>query len=791
MKISETWLREWVNPKSDIDAVCEAFTMAGLEIEDVAPVAPEFNKLFVGEVLSTSKHPEADKLTLCKVSVGKKTSLDIVCGASNVREGLKVAVAVVGATLPGGMKIKPVKLRGEPSEGMLCSASEIGVAESSDGIMELPEDAPVGESLREYMQLDDRVIDISITPNRGDCLSARGLARDLGAATKSRVTPVNIIETVKKIRDTLAVTVKDVEGCPHYIGRIIKGVNLKAITPVWMVERLRRSGIRCVHPIVDITNYVMLELGQPMHAFDLDKINEGIWVRQSKKGEVIELLDGSKQTLDNKTLVIADKKHPVAIAGVMGGNNSSVSLETTNIFLESAFFAPQAVARQRQYYNLNSDSAYRFERGVDPAIQREAIERATALIQDIAGGDAGPITTVKNVKSMPKNRDIKVTDQCIKDVLGISVPAVDVKRILTALGFECKRQADKWVVLPPSWRFDIKLPEDVIEEIARLYGYDKIPMQPMSGILQPVHAAKEDSAYQEIRNTLSDLGFHEIISYSFINKNLHEMLSDDEAYELLNPITAEMGVMRTSLWAGLINTLLYNKNHQQHRVKLFEVGACFERSKGRIQHIPRVGGLISGDDVPEQWGKQPRPVDFYDLKGSVDGLLAALAPGLKFDYELGEHKALHPGQTAEMYLGKTQVGLIGALHPSVAQALDLKEKAYLFELDLRKIGDFAQSGYKEVTKFPEIRRDLAILLDQAVPSVVIQDTIRDVAGDWLNGCFIFDVYQGKGISPGKKSIALAMVLQHPERTLVDGEVVELTDRVVRELREKLGAELRS
>lgn len=791
MKISESWLREWVNPRLDTQAVCEAFTMAGLEIEGITPVAPDFKKVVVGEVLETKSHPEADKLTLCKVAIGKKVQLDIVCGASNVRAGLKVAVAVVGAELPDGMKIKPVKLRGEPSEGMLCSAVELGLAENSEGILELSADAPLGEDLRNYLGLDDKIIEVSITPNRGDCLSVRGLARELGAATTAKVTPINIIETVKKTRDTLSVTVKDTDGCPHYVGRVVRNVNLEAKTPVWMIERLRRSGIRSIHPVVDVTNYVMLELGQPMHAFDLDKIDQGIWVRLAKKGEEIVLLDGSKQTLDGRTLVIADKKNPLAIAGVMGGIDSSVTLLTKDIFLESAFFAPQTIARQRQYYNLNSDSAYRFERGVDPVIQRQAIERATALIQEIAGGEAGPITEARHVKSMPKNRDIKVTDENIKNVLGISIPAVDVKRILTSLGFDCRRQADKWVVLPPAWRFDMSLPEDVIEEIARQYGYDKIPMEPMSGVLQPAHIAKEESGYAHIRNTLSNLGFHEIISYSFINKDLHAELFDDKPLELLNPITVDMSVMRTSLWPGLLSTLLYNKSRQQHRVKLFEVGACFAGTMSKLKHIPRVAGLVAGENVPEQWGVKPQQVDFYDLKGSVDSLLASLSPGVAFSYRQAEHKSLHPGQTAEIYLDNRKVGIIGALHPLVAQALDVKDKAYLFELDLAEITDFAPPACREVTKFPEIRRDLAILLDQTIPSVVIQDTIRGVAGDWLNECFIFDVYQGKGISPGKKSIALAMVLQHPSRTLVDSEVVELTDRVVHELRDKLGAELRS
>jgi phenylalanyl-tRNA synthetase beta chain len=792
MKISEAWLREWVNPHLDRDALCTALTMAGLEVEEAAAVAPAFTGVMVGEVLRIEKHPEADRLNLCEVSVGGAKPLNIVCGADNVAVGVRVPVAMIGAVLPNDLTIKPAKIRGIDSEGMLCSARELGLPEEYDGLLLLSKDAPIGKDFRDYWSLNDFTIDVSITPNRGDCLSVRGLAREVGAITNNPMVPVKIIEAVKKSRDVLPVHVTDPAACPHYVGRVIRHLKPDAVTPIWMKERLRRSNIRSIHPVVDIMNYVMIELGQPMHAFDLHKIREGIDVRFSVRGEKVALLDGSTQELDDKTLVIADKLSALAIAGVMGGVESSVTATTQDVFLESAYFAPAVVARQRQHYHLNSDSAYRYERGVDTGIQRQAIERATALILEMAGGEAGPIVETSTPEALPKKREIRVSDQKIVQILGVAVPSVDVKRILTALGFVCKRESDKWIVLPPTWRFDITLPEDVIEEIARLYGYDKIPMQPMAGMLRPAQPASENNAYADFRQAFSANGFHEIISYSFIDRKTHALLDPDEPYrELLNPITDEMSVMRTNLWAGLINTFNYNKSRQQHRVKLFELGACFQIRDGKLQQVPKLGGLLAGPMHPDQWGMATREADFFDLKGALDTVMTTVFPGLTLGYEAGEHSALHPGQTAAILLDKQKIGIIGALHPGVLQAMGIKGRAYVFELELSGHAKPERKPYQEVSRFPEIRRDLAILVDQTIPAQAIQDTIKVSAGDWLKECFIFDVYQGQGVAPGLKSVALAMVLQHPVRTLVDEEVVALTDRVVQALKGQLGAELRS
>lgn len=792
MKISETWLREWVNPGLDRQALCNALTMAGLEVEDAAPVAPAFSGVVIGKVVRVDKHPDAERLHLCKVSIGKSPELSIVCGAENVREGMLVPVAQIGALLPNDVSIKPAKIRGVESEGMLCSARELGMSEDGGGLMALPADAPLGKDLREYLLLDDCVMDVSITPNRGDCLSVRGLAREVGAITSSQVVPVKIIDALKKNRDVIPLTVTNPAGCPHYVGRVIRHVKLDVETPVWLKERLRRGGIRSINPVVDVTNYVMLELGQPMHAFDLNQIDGGIDVRLSRKGETIALLDGTSKELDDQTLVIADKKQALAIAGVMGGLDSGVTLLTQDIFLESAYFTPAVIARQRQFYNLNSDSAYRFERGVDPGIQKLALERATSLITEIAGGEPGLLVESSNHELLPKKREIRLFDNDVTQLLGIPVSAVDVKRILTALGFVCKRETDKWLLMPPAWRFDINLQEDVIEEIARLNGLDKIPMVPLTGVLQSEHVAEEADSYQKLRILLLGLGFHETISYSFIDKKLQALLDPAADYrEVINPITAEMSVMRTNLWGGLLNTLMYNTSRQQERVKIFEIGTCFLAETGKLSQPERLGGLLSGPAAQEQWGEKTRNADFFDLKGCVDSLLGGICSGQNISYKVDTHPALHPGQTAAIYLNDQKIGIIGALHPSILQALDLKNRVFVFEIDLSVLPEMPPMTYQEISRFPEIRRDLAILVDQTIPALVIQDTIKVVAGDWLKECFIFDVYQGKGVDPGKKSIALALILQHPARTLIDEEVVELTDRVVQALKEQLGAELRS
>ena len=632
----------------------------------------------------------------------------------------------------------------------------------------------------------DHVIDVSITPNRGDCMSVKGLAREIAALTKTILKNITFSDVKPTSKDIFPVTIEEKSACPRYVGRVIRNLKADAITPTWITERLRQCGTRSINPVVDVTNYVMYELGQPMHAFDLKTLQEKIIVRNSKAGEKIALLDGTEKELDDKTLIIADRANPLAIAGVMGGLGSSVTSLTTDIFLESAYFALETVAHQRQYYNLSSDSASRFERGVDPTIQRQAIERATQLIVEIAGGEAGPVIEEISDAQLPQPVKITLPNAKIKRVLGIEIPANDIKDIFTRLSFEFALQNNQWIVTIPSYRFDMTIPEDLIEEIARLYGYDRIPTHSLVSTLSP-HSDHEEQDLSILRSALRDQSYHEIISYSFIDKPLQQLFDPQTIpTELVNPMTANMSVMRTNLWPGLINTFLYNKSRQQQRIRLFEIGTCFNVVNGKLVQEQRVAGLIAGTAHPEQWGTPSREVDFFDLKGDIANIA-------KLAYQADTHPALHPGQTAALYHQDHKIGVLGALHPSVMQALDLPQasRVYVFELSLNQLPKAGLARFEEVSKFPEIRRDLAIMVKQTVPAKEIQDTIRKVAGDWLKDVFIFDVYQGKGISPGLKSMALGLILQHQTRTLVDDEVAQLVDRVLIELKGQLGAELRS
>lgn len=788
MKCSESWLREWVNPSINREQLCNALTMAGLEVESIDPVAQEFTNVVVGEVLVVEKHPEADRLHLCKINVGDGT-LQIVCGADNVRPGIKIPVAKINSVLPNQKVITETKFRGALSQGMLCSASDLGLAEQSQGLLELPDDAPLGHDLKTYLMLDDFVIDISLTPNRGDCLSVRGIAREISALTQSPLEVLKISEIKPASNVEFKVNIEAKTECPRYVGRVIQQIKTNITSPIWLKERLRRSGIRSIHPVVDVTNYVMLELGQPMHAFDIDCIEKEIQVRQSKAGEIISLLDDSEVELDSQTLVIADAKHPLAIAGVMGGVNSSVTSATQNIFLESAFFIPEVVAKQRQRYNLNSDSAHRFERGVDPTIQREALERATQLILELAGGIPGPVVEIAQSNLLPQKKVVLKSEK-IKKILGIEISDTEVEAIFDALKFSFKHEKIQWEVSIPAYRFDINIPEDLIEEIARLYGYDKIPTHTLEGALRVTRAEEGAKDLSPLRHILKSLGYHEVITYSFVDPKLQQLLAPEhKACELVNPITAEMTVMRTNLWSGLINTLLYNKSRQQHRVRLFEIGACFVQHNEHLQQQMRIGGLVTGSAYAEQWGIASREVDFYDIKGDIEHIFQALVD-TQLDFKTEQLTCSHPGQTAGIYIRDQKIGVIGALHPSVLQALDITNKVFLFEFDQKSLENAGLHNIIEISKFPEIRRDIALLVNQAIPAGDIQDTIKEIAGDWLKDVFIFDVYQGKGISPDLKSIALGLIWQHPTRTLVDDEVTGLMERVITTLKGKLGAELR-
>jgi phenylalanyl-tRNA synthetase beta chain len=792
MKVSELWLREWVNPAKPIEEVCSMLTFAGLEVEEIAAVSEQFTNIVVGKILSIEKHPEADRLNVCTVDVGESAPLTIVCGAKNVKVGMKAPTALVGAILPNKKEITQSELRGVASYGMLCSITELGLAEQSEGLMQLPHDAPVGSLIWDYLKLNDNVIDVSITPNRGDCLSIQGLAKEISAVTQSNLHTPNLIEIKASIQDTFPVDCLATQDCPRYVGRIIKGVQADATTPMWMQERLRRAGIRCISPVVDVMNYVMLELGQPMHAFDLQTLAAGVTVRLAHANEELKLLDGQTVNLTPETLIIADKNKPLAIAGVMGGFDSAVTLLTQDVFLESAYFNPKAIARVTRSYGLGSDSSYRFERGIDPALQRVAIERATELLLEIAGGEPGPITEVIHAEYLPQSAKITLRKLRMEKLLGLSIPGVEVENIFSRLGFSTEKTEQGWVVTVPPRRSDITLEVDLIEELIRLYGYDKLPESEARSLMQ-LHARPETKVYlSTLRTIFRDLGFNEVVTYSFVDKKLQTLLNPEAtAKALINPITADMDVMRTNLWPGLINTLLYNQNRQQSRVRLFEIGLRFILKDNKLEQQRVISGLISGAALPEQWSASKRDADFFDLKGDLQNVFKSTFMSDQFIFKAHQHPALHPGQTAEIYCDDKVIGVMGALHPSIAQNLSITDKVFMFELVLDHLETARLPRSQEISKFPEIRRDLAILVNDTIPAQRIQDTIKQVAGALLRDVNVFDVYQGKGIGVDQKSIALALILQHATRTLRDEEVADVVDRVIVALKDQFAAVLRS
>lgn len=792
MQFSEQWLREWVNPSADSQELVDRLTMAGLEVDSVNPVAGEFSNVLVAEVISTKPHPEADKLSLCEVSVGGEGLLQIVCGAPNVREGLKIPCAVVGAVLPGNFKIKKAKLRGQESFGMLCSEEELGLADSADGLMELPDDAPVGQNIRDYLQLDDSIIDVDLTPNRGDCLSMAGLAREVGVLTSAAVTEPEIDPLSATHQETFPVKVVDPSVCPRYVGRIIKNIDNKAITPLWMVENLRRGGIRSIDPVVDVTNYVLLELGQPMHAFSLDALSESIYVRLSERGEQLTLIDGQEIKLDDGTPLIADANGPLAMAGVMGGASSSVSSDTKDIFLESAYFNPVVIAGKARKYGLHTDSSHRFERGVDYQLQRKALERASRLLLDIVGGEPGPLVEVLNENELPSTDFITLRSARIARVLGFHIEIEEIEGILGRLGLSFDSESEGvWRVQTLSYRFDLNIEADLIEELGRVHGYPRIPTRMPQAILNPVLRLESDLSASRIKRNLVEQGYQEAITYSFVDPDLQSLFQDSaNALRLLNPISSDLSEMRTSLWPGLIKALQYNYNRQHDRIRLFEVGTCFMPEQGGISEQQKVSGVILGSKQDESWTGDTNPVDFFDVKGDVENLLGLVSTQAVFQFSNTDHPALHPGQCAKITKNDTYVGVLGALHPKLCKSLQLDGPIYLFELQLSEVSEGVVPYYTEISRFPGVRRDIALLLDESLPSGKVISAIREHSRGLLRDVRVFDVYAGKGVKEGHKSIAVSLYLQHVERTLGEDEVTEFVDGVLEKLKKEFNATLR-
>ncbi|MBV6289316.1 phenylalanine--tRNA ligase subunit beta [Pseudomonas aegrilactucae] len=790
MKFSEKWLRGWVNPQVSRDELVARLSMAGLEVDSVTPAAGQFSGIIVGEVLSTEQHPDADKLRVCQVSNGSET-FQVVCGAPNVRPGLKIPFAMIGAELPGDFKIKKAKLRGVESNGMLCSAAELQISEENDGLLELAADAPVGQDIRVYLDLDDASIEVDLTPNRGDCLSLAGLAREVGALYAAPVTRPIVPAIAPSIDDVRPVEVLAPAACPRYLGRVIRNVDLSRPTPLWMVERLRRADVRSIDAAVDITNYVMIELGQPLHAFDLAEINGGIRVRMAEEGEKLVLLDGQEVTLRADTLVIADHDRALAIAGVMGGEHSGVAATTNDIFLESAFFEPISVAGKARSYGLHTDASHRYERGVDSQLAREAMERATGLLLDIVGGEAGPVIETVSPEHLPNIAPVTLRAERITQMLGMEMDNAHVEQLLNALGLKTSGEAGQWQVEVPSHRFDISLEVDLIEELARLYGYNRLPVRYPQARLAPQARPEARGELPALRRLLVARGYQEAITYSFIDPKLFELFSPGvEPLLLANPISTDMAAMRASLWPGLVKALQHNLNRQQDRVRLFESGQRFIGQLGDLKQQPMLAGVICGSRLPEGWANGRDTIDFFDVKADVEAVLGFSGSLNDFTFVPGKHPALHPGQTARIERDGVEVGYLGALHPELVKTLGLDRTVYVFELVLADVVEGRLPKFHELSKFPEVRRDLALIAGRDVAASAVLDVIRENAGEWLTDLRLFDVYQGKGIDPDRKSLAVGLTWQHPSRTLNDDEVNATTQNILTSLEQRLNTTLR-
>ncbi|BCV32375.1 phenylalanine--tRNA ligase subunit beta [Shewanella algae] len=794
MKFSESWLREWVNPAISRDELTHQITMAGLEVDDVIAVAGDFSGVVVGEVVECGQHPDADKLRVTKVNVGGEELLDIVCGAPNCRQGLKVAVAVVGAVLPGDFKIKKAKLRGQPSHGMLCSYGELGIEIESDGIIELPLDAPIGTDIREYLQLDDVIIDVDLTANRADCLGMVGLAREVGVLNRLNVTEPSWEAANVGSERRVEIDVANPEACPRYLGRVVSNVNVKAQTPDWMVEKLRRSGIRSIDPIVDITNYVLVEFGQPMHAFDLDKIDGGIKVRLGNGEEKLTLLDGNEITVPADTLVIADNSQALALAGVFGGEASGVSEQTRDIMLECAFFAPLAIMGKARRLGLHTDSSHRFERGVDPELQHKAMDRATRLVLDICGGEAGPVVEAKSEAHLPKAADIKLRRSKLDKLLGHQIGDADVEEILTRLGFQVEKQGSDWQVKTATYRFDMAIEEDLIEEVARIYGYNNIPNTAPLAHLSMTDHKESDLKLSRVRAMLVARGFQEAVTYSFVDPKLQKLVHpDSEAMVLPNPISSEMSAMRLSMFTGLLNAVGYNQARQQTRVRLFETGLRFipdAQAESGVRQQAMLGAVIAGPQSDEHWSMESKTVDFFDLKGDLEAIIGLTVSEAEFSFKGAQHPAMHPGQCAEILRNDRVIGYIGAVHPSLEKPFGLNGKTIVFELELDALLQAKLPQAQAVSKFPANRRDIAIVVDEEVAAGDVMTLIRKVGENQLVGLNLFDVYRGKGVEQGKKSLAIALTLQDNTRTLEEKEIAEMVDTVVSALKSEFNASLR-
>lgn len=786
MRVSERWLREWINPNLSLDQICEQLTNAGLEVDSVSQIGPEFSGVDVGEITSVSKHPRSDHLTICTVDSGRG-NFNVVCGAPNARRGMKSAYARVGAEVAGNVLVEKASIQGVDSEGMLCSGKELGINEDHSGILELNSDAQIGRSVADELELHDHCIELDLTPNRGDCFSVCGIARELAAINDQqlKVPSVGASKTTSDAR--IPITLDAPDGCPIYLGRIIENVNVNARVPHWMIRKLHAAGIRPINAIVDVLNYVMLELGQPMHAFDLDHVREGIVVRYANAGEKLMLLDGSEAELDSEVLAITSGDAPVAIAGVIGGLNSGVSLATQHVLLECAFFAPEAIFGTARKYGLQTDASTRYERGVDYALQDLAMERATTLILDIAGGSAGPTVNSRSPRHLPQTEKLSIHKERLDQLIGEHISDEVVYGIFERLGFEPEEPAEDWTVISPTHRFDINIEEDLVEEVCRIYGYDRIgarlPATPLN--LEPAKSALGDST--DLRVRLCSLGYNETITYSFIDRTRYAHFTEsDESPTLQNPMSSDREVMRCSLLPGLLDVVAYNVARQHDLVRLFEHGQCFQFSNGELIQKDHLAAVAWGMRHPEGWANDRERFDFFDMKGHVEELL----PQGTIEFRQATKSWFQPGNAADVFVDGIEIGSVGQIHPDAQSTFDVEGPIFAFEFVAESLLDDNPRQYSNISAHPSIRRDLALVLDESVTTAQIRDKVVEVLGDRLAEFTVFDVYRSKQLSEGKKSVAIGMKLQETSRTLLDSEATSSIESVVAELKNAFGAQLR-
>lgn len=783
MKFSESWLRSVYSPALDSDALGHVLTMAGLEVEQAERVAPAFSGIVVGEVVAVEVHPNADRLRVCRVDVGGEV-LQIVCGAPNVRVGMRVPCATVGAQLPE-MKVEKVTMRGVDSFGMLCSQRELGLGDDHSGLMDLGSISVVGEDVRRALDLDDTVFTLKLTPNRGDCLSIHGLAREVAALMGETVTLPTTAPVPAVHDERREIRLEAGEACPRYCGRVIAGVDAKSSTPAWMVRRLQRSGVRPISAVVDITNYVMLETGQPLHAFDLRNLQGGIRVRFARAGENLKLLDGRELALADAHMIIADESRPLALAGVMGGDASGVSDDTTTVFLESAYFSPEAVAVASRGLEINSDAAHRFERGVDFELAPRVIERATELILQICSGRPGPV--VEALGSLPLRASIEVRPERVRSVIGVDMPSEAITALLQRLGIKVEQGGSQLSATPPSFRFDLNIEVDYIEEVARVHGYDNIPPTLPSGRPPMLTSAESEHSVEQIKRALARRDYFEVVTFSFVDRQLDEDFAGcTDSVALTNPIASQLSVMRKTLLGSLVECVRFNVAHKQYRVRIFEVAGCYGRESGGFTQTERIAGLACGAALPEQWGDGGRDVDFHDVRGDLEAVFG----GRRLTFIRGKHPAFHPGQTAQILCDGQSAGWVGALHPRWLQKYELPAAAVGFELDAAVMRAVQLPAYRQVSRFPPVRRDLAIVVENAVPVARIREEILLSGAPLATDATLFDVYRGKGVPEGRKSLAFRVLFQDTEKTLTDQQVEALVQKIIKNLQEKQGGTLR-